>query len=129
MNDNKPLDLKIETLWRNLAPEILRQRVMIEATTKTLVGPEQIEGYLTQLADVSGMEVLRGPESSSAHELGFGGWIHWKTSGCHVYSYPAIGTSPPLVTIDTYTCKPFSVPEVVEFTKRYFKIGYLSAPM
>ena len=64
------------------------------------------------------MEVLSDPVVDSAHEMGEAGWVHWKTSGCHFYSYHK---EPPLITVDTYTCKPFSVEEVVKFTREYFK--------
>jgi hypothetical protein len=109
------IDEKLE--WKNLAPNLIRQRLIIEGTTDKLVEPEQIADYLTKLADVTDMEVMAGPFTSSAHELGFSGWIHWRTSGCHFYSYP---TNPPLFTVDTYTCKPFSVEEAAQFTKEYF---------
>ena len=109
------IDDKVE--WRNLAPDLIRQRLIIEGTTELLVEPEQIADYLVKLADVTQMEVLAGPYTSCAHELGFSGWIHWRTSGCHFYSYP---TNPPLFTVDTYTCKPFLVEEAVDFTKEYF---------
>ena len=105
-------------MWKNLAPKLVRQRVVIEATTKTMATQEQIKDYLIGLAKVTKMEVLSGPYTDTAHEMGEGGWIHWKTSGANVYSYP---TSPPLVTVDCYTCKPFSVKEAVDFTKKYFK--------
>ncbi len=105
-------------MWKNLAPKLLRQRVVIEATTKKIVEPKQIKSYLLELAKVTKMEVISGPFAYSAHDMGFGGWIHWKTSGANVYSYP---TNPALVTVDCYTCKPFSVKEAVEFTKKYFK--------
>ncbi len=112
-----------EQEWRNLAPNIIRQRLIIEGTTILIVEPPQIEDYLRKLADVTKMEILNGPFARSAHELGYGGWIHWKTSGANFYSYPrdAWGKSnEPLFTIDTYTCKPFSVTEAVEFTREYF---------
>jgi len=70
------------------------------------------------------MEILSGPFARSAHELGYGGWVHWRTSGCHFYSYTANawgGNNDPLFTVDTYTCKPFLVSKVVEFTRNYFK--------
>jgi len=105
-------------MWRNLSPKLVRQRLIIEGTTKKIIGPEEIKKYLDELAKVSKMEKLSGPFAYSAHEMGFGGWIHWKSSGAHFYSYP---TNPPLFTIDTYTCKPFSVEKVVKFTKEYFK--------
>ena len=105
-------------MWKNLAPDLVRQRVIIEATTQTIVEPERIKKYLLDLAREVDMEVMSGPFAYSAHEMGFGGWIHWKSSGAHVYSYPM---TPPLITIDIYTCKPFSVSKAVAFTQEYFK--------
>ncbi len=63
------------------------------------------------------MEILSEPKAYSAHDMGYGGWIHWKSSGAAFYSYP---TNPPLFTVDCYTCKPFSAEEAFEFTKKYF---------
>ena len=103
--------------WKNLAPDLIRQRVIIEGTTKKIVEPEEIKSYLLALAKVTETEVLSGPYAYSAHEMGYGGWVHWKSSGSHVYSYP---TKSPLFTVDCYTCKPFSVQKIVEFTKKYF---------
>ncbi len=102
---------------KNLAPDLVRQRVIIEGTTKEIVQPEQIKEYLDALAEVTGMEKLSGPYAYSAHDMGFGGWIHWKSSGAAFYSYP---TDLPLFTVDCYTCKPFSVSEAGEFTKKFF---------
>lgn len=34
------------------------------------------------------MEKLSGPYAYSAHDIGYGGWTHWKTSGASFYSYP-----------------------------------------
>ena len=92
--------------WKNLAPNLVRQRVIIEGTTEKLVEPEQI------------MEKLSEPRAYSAHDMGYSGWIHWKTSGGAFYSYP---TTPPLFTVDCYTCKPFSAKCAAEFTKEYFQ--------
>ena len=103
-------------MWKNLAPKLIRQRLIIEITTTKIVEPKQIKKYLLELSKVSKMEVMQGPMTSHAHRLGFCGWIHWRTSGAHAYSY---ATNPPLFTVDTYTCKPFSVKKVVEFTKDY----------
>ena len=105
-------------MWKNLAPKLVRQRIIIEGTTKNIVEPEQIKSYLLDLANVTKMEVLSGSYAYSAHDMGYGGWIHWKSSGSHFYSYP---TNPPLFTVDIYTCKPFSPKEAVNFTKKYFK--------
>ena len=104
---------------KNLAPKLTRQRLIIEGTTDKIVEPKQIKSYLLELAKVTDMEVLEKPVAYTAHEMGYGGWIHWKTSGAHFYSYP---TNPPLFTVDTYTCKPFSVKKAVDFTKKYFNV-------
>lgn len=104
-------------MWKNLAPKLVRQRVIIEGTTKEIVEPAQIKTYLLELAKVTDMEVLSGPYAYSAHDMGYGGWVHWKSSGSHFYSYP---TNPPLFTVDIYTCKPFSIKTAVDFTEKYF---------
>lgn len=103
--------------WRNLAPNLVRQRVIIEGTTKKIVKPQQIKDYLNALSSVVDMTVLSEPVAYSAHEDGYGGWIHWKTSGAHFYSYP---TYKPLFTVDCYTCKAFSIEKAVAFTEKYF---------
>jgi S-adenosylmethionine decarboxylase len=104
-------------MWKNLAPGLIRQRVIIEGTTKKIVKTKEMKEYLLELDKVAKMEVLEPPIAYTAHEMGFGGWIHWKSSGSHFYSYP---TNPPLFTVDMYTCKPFAVKKVVAFTKKYF---------
>ena len=104
-------------MWKNLAPNLIRQRVIIEGTTEKIVEPEQIRSYLSELAKITDMEVLSEPEAHSAHDMGYGGWIHWKSSGAAFYSYP---TNPPLFTVDCYTCKPFSAEGAAECTRKYF---------
>lgn len=105
-------------IWKNLAPSLVRQRVIIEGTTEKIIEPEQIKIYLDELANVCKMEKLSGPFAYSAHDMGYGGWIHWKSSGAAFYSYP---TNPPLFTVDCYTCKPFSAKEAAEFTKHFLR--------
>lgn len=108
--------------WKNLAPNLVRQRVIIEGITQCEISIEQIKSYLLALAEVTKMEVVSGPHTSTAHELGYSGWIHWKTSGAHFYSYPANGWNieEGFFTVDCYTCKPFSAEEAAEFTRNYF---------
>lgn len=104
-------------MWKNLAPNLVRQRVIIEGTTERIIEREAICSYLQELANITEMEVLSPPEAHSAHDMGYGGWIHWKSSGAAFYSYP---TNPPLFTVDCYTCKPFSAEQAAEFTRKYF---------
>ena len=107
-----------ETTMKNLAPNLVRQRVIIEGTTEKIVKPVQMKRYLAKLSKVLNMKALRKPFAYKAEDKGWGGWIHWITSGAHFYSYTS---SPPLFTVDAYTCKPFSVEKAVAFTKKFLK--------
>jgi len=108
-----------------LVPDLCRQRVVIELLTNLIPSKEELETYLTRLSEVSGMTPVDGPYIYPCGELGFGGWIHWTTSGAHIYSYPPkkTGTDKSLVTVDSYTCKPFDTTKVFDFTKNFFGIG------
>jgi S-adenosylmethionine decarboxylase len=108
----------MQTNWKNLAPGLTRQRVIIEGITEKVVTDAQIHSYLIELAKVTGMEIMDGPTTWKAHELGYGGRVHWRSSGAVVYSY---AISPPFFSVDCYTCKPFSAEKAFEFTKQYFK--------
>ena len=104
-------------MWKNLALNLIRQRLIIEGTTEKIVEPDGIKEYLLELAKVAEATVLSDLVAYSAHEMGYGGWIHWKSSGSHFYSYP---TDPPLFTVDIYTCKSFSIEKVIDFTRKHF---------
>ena len=110
--------------WKNLAPKLVRQRIIIEAITENLVTPNEFKDYLVKLSKVVDMRPLSKPFAYPAEDMGYGGWIHWVTSGSHIYSYPAevTGGAGNVLTIDAYTCKPFSVKKAVNFTKKYFKV-------
>ncbi|MBT4604182.1 hypothetical protein HOC01_00945 [archaeon] len=105
-------------VWKNLAPKLTRQRLVIEATTKSIVRPKEMKIFLLELAYLCKMQVISGPFAYNAHECGYGGWVHWKTSGAHIYSYP---TNKPLLTIDIYTCKPFDPQIATKFTREFFE--------
>lgn len=112
-----------KSYWENLVPDIVRQRVIIETITDHCIRKDEIEAYLAGLSSVLDMHPLSQPHAYPALHVGYGGWIHWITSGAHVYSYDAqfTGGKGHLLTIDAYTCKPFSVKKAVEFTQLYFR--------
>lgn len=113
--------------WRDLAPLLCRQRLTIEGTLDRLVGEDEIKDYLLKLSVVTDMQLLQPPFAHPAIKndelVGYGGWVHWVTSGCAVYSYDKVFTKNgfDLITVDCYTCKPFSVEKAVAFTAEYFK--------
>lgn len=114
-------------MWKNLEPNIVRQRLIIEGLTKAPLTSEVVRKYLLELSNVSGMKVLIEPVEHTNHPGGgLAMWIHWDSSGAHFYSYAYSPTGDykkkldyPLFTLDTYTCKPFSIEKVIEFTKEF----------
>jgi hypothetical protein len=114
-----------EYKWRNLAPILCRQRVIIEATVNHLLDEDEIKDLMVKLSVAVEMQPLQKPFAYPAIKnnllVGYGGWIHWITSGCHVYSYDKEWTENGLylVSVDCYTCKPFSAIKAVEFVKSF----------
>ncbi|MCB9809169.1 hypothetical protein H6776_02095 [Candidatus Nomurabacteria bacterium] len=108
---------------KNLAENIIRQRLVVEGLTNLRLDQEILFRYLKELTQLVAMKPLRDPEVSPAGDIGIGAWQHWMTSGCHVYSYDKkyTGKDYALITVDTYTCKPFDPQKVVEFTKDFFQ--------
>lgn len=127
---NTALNAEITSFWANLAPHLCRQRIIIEGLTDKLYVEADIIDFMEKLSHKVGMRKLGEPFAYPAEDMGYGGWIHWVTSGAHVYTYPAEVTGSEfvtkrepqaLVTVDAYTCKPFSLPRAIEFTREYFK--------
>ena len=106
---------------KNLAPEIHRQRAVIEGYPKSAIEDNHIKDYLAQLSDVIGMTTLITPITHRSDKYGWAGWIHWETSGAHFYAWE----QPRLFfSVDIYTCKAFDVADAVEFTKKFFDIPH-----
>jgi len=101
----------------DLAPEIYRQRLVIEGLVNTPITAEQIIDYLKILSTVVDMVTLIEPVTHESPLYGWAGWIHWETSGAHFYGWD----QPRLFfSVDIYTCKKFSAAEAVAFTQEYF---------
>ena len=103
--------------WRDLAPEIVRQRLVIEGVPARPVDDEQIRRYLSALSREVDMVQLIEPVTHRSDLYGWAGWIHWETSGAHFYAWE----QPRLFfSVDLYTCKAFDVGTAVAFTRRFF---------
>lgn len=101
----------------DLAPEIYRQRLVVEGLVTEPITAAQIEDYLSRLSGVLDMVTLIRPVTHQSDKYGWAGWIHWETSGAHFYGWDV----PRLFfSVDIYTCKAFSAPEAVAFTRDYF---------
>ena len=106
-----------DATFPDLAPEILRQRLVIEGIPAEPITSAAIVGYLGGLSDCCGMVTLAEPVTHRSDRYGWAGWIHWETSGAHFYAWDA----PKLFfSVDIYTCKAFDPVDAVEYTKGYF---------
>ena len=103
--------------WRELAPEIVRQRLVIEGVPAQPVDDDQIRRYLSALSREVDMVQLLEPVTHRSDVYGWAGWIHWETSGAHFYAWerPRL-----FFSVDVYTCKAFDVDTAVAFTRKWF---------
>ncbi len=101
----------------DLAPQIHRQRLIIEGYPSFEIMENHVKAYLAELSDVCGMIRLGDPVTRWSPEFGWAGWIHWETSGAHFYAW----NQPVLFfSADIYTCKAFPSAAAVRFTKDFF---------
>jgi S-adenosylmethionine decarboxylase len=104
--------------YRDLAPAIYRQRLVIEGYPTFVITDEHIRDYLSELSVVTDMITLIEPVTHRSDRYGWAGWIHWETSGAHFYSWERPVS---FFSVDIYTCKAFEPERVVAFTERYFR--------
>lgn len=101
----------------DLAPEIYRQRLVVEGLVDRPIERHEIVEYLSQLSKVLDMITVLEPVTHESDLYGWAGWIHWETSGAHFYAWdrPRL-----FFSVDIYTCKWFSNDQAVEFTRNFF---------
>ena len=102
---------------KDLAPEIYRQRLVIEAKPTIEITKEKIDEYLKKLSKILNMALVFGPLTRKNEEYGYSSYVYWEESGTHLYHW----YKPfPFLTIDIYTCKKFSNEEAAKFTEDFF---------
>ena len=103
---------------QDLAPDIYRQRAVIEGIPVGIITDADIKRYLSQLSEVLDMKALIEPITHRSPQFGEAGWIHWETSGAHFYAWE----EPRLFfSVDIYTCKAFNLEDAVKYTQDFFK--------
>lgn len=107
---------------KDLAPEIYRQRAVVEGYPNSALTSQVIKDYLKGLSEVLGMVTLMEPLTHRSKKYGEAAWIHWETSGAHFYAWD----QPRLFfSVDIYTCKAFNITSAVEYTKKFFSIDHV----
>jgi len=91
----------------DLAPDVYRQRVIIEGTLDEKLEPEKMKELLSKMCDSLDMVKLTDPVVNHCEEFGICAHMHWKTSGIHMYTWD--NRDPIFFSIDIYTCKKFDV--------------------
>ena len=110
--------------WHDLAPDILRQRLVIEGVPARPIDDALIRSYLSALSRAVDMVQLLEPVTHRSDLYGWAGWIHWETSGAHFYAWE----QPRLFfSVDVYTCKAFDVDTAVSFTQDFLSAGTIVA--
>lgn len=107
---------------QDLAPEIYRQRAVIEGYPNQPLEAPEIKNYLLGLSEVLHMKTLMPPVTHRSSKYGEAAWIHWESSGAHFYAWdrPRL-----FFSVDIYTCKKFEIQTAIEFTKKFFSVNHV----
>lgn len=103
----------------DLAPDVYRQRMVIEALREEPFTAEEISAYLVKLGTILDMLPLAQPFTHLSEKYGWSAWMHWETSGVHFYSWDK--RDPVFFSVDIYTCKKFDSQIALSFTKDSLK--------
>jgi S-adenosylmethionine decarboxylase len=107
---------------RNLAPEIVRKRLLIEAKYTIALDESVVRSYLQDVARALdlrtyGEPIIHAPSGQGKQENeGFDAFIPLIDSGISLY----IWTNSKFLSCVLYTCKDFSTEKAVEFTKKFY---------
>lgn len=104
--------------WKELAPEICRQRCIIEGTLHNHFQPEDMTRYAIEISSVLDMTLVTSPVLNYEPKYGWGAFVHWKESGMHIYTWD--NRRPRFFSVDIYTCKAFNPEHAVNYTKEFF---------
>lgn len=104
--------------WKDLAPDICRQRMVVEGLLHNTFEPDDMVTYCKDISKVLDMTPVCEPRTDHADEYGWCCFQHWKESGMHIYGWDH--RSPKFFSIDIYTCKSFNPEHVINYTKEFF---------
>ena len=76
--------------WKDLAPDICRQRLVIEGTLHNPFGSEDMTRYCHEITKVLNMTEVTSPMCNYDPNYGWCAYTHWKESGMHIYSWMPI---------------------------------------
>jgi len=107
---------------KDLAPDVTRQRLLIEGHYKTPVNRDVVGAYLSGLAEALGLRtygdpIIHAPDGQGRPENeGFDAFIPLIDSGISLY----VWTQARFFAVVVFSCKRFDTDQAVTFTRRYF---------
>lgn len=108
---------------QRLAPEIFRQRLLVEGYFERAVDQAVIRGYLLEVAAALGLRTYGEPVvfapgcgTGRAENAGYDAFVPLIDSGIAGYFW----TGPRFLSIVFYTCKGFDEAQAAGFTRAYF---------
>ncbi len=110
---------------KNLAPNIKRQRLLIEGFYSIEASKSVIEDYFRGITDylslrMYGEPIIFSPGGEGKEEnQGYDAFVPLIDSGISVY----VRSSAKFLSLIIYTCKDFDEEKAVEFTKRFWNIS------
>lgn len=107
---------------KNLKPEILRERLIIEGFYEACIDEKFLKNFLLKMSDTLRLKPIAGPfifspDKFSELHHGIGGFLAWAESGVAFYSW----SEHKFFTLDIYSCKPLNVNTVLGYVKRELK--------
>jgi S-adenosylmethionine decarboxylase len=119
-------------IMKNIAPDIVRQRLLVEGYFTIDINPDVIERFLVGVAEHLELKAYKSPRIFSPIDKGkpgnegYDAFMPLIDSGISVY----IWTAKKFFSIVYYTCKEFDVGKAVKFTEDFFEsdrqVEYLS---
>lgn len=107
---------------KDLAPEILRQRLLIEGLYSTEVNREKVETYLQKVAShlnlrSYGKPIIHAPKGIGKSENeGYDAFLPLIDSGISLYVWSA----KKFFAVVLFTCKEFDIDAAITYTRNYF---------
>jgi len=113
-----------EAVQKQIAPDIFRQRLLMEGYYTIDMSRETVEEYLLSLAAHLGLRTYGEPVifspagAGKSHNEGFDAFVPLIDSGISAY----IWTSQQFFSVLVYTCKAFDENAAIEFSRQFFQV-------
>ncbi|MBR87071.1 MAG: hypothetical protein CMM29_09800 [Rhodospirillaceae bacterium] len=118
--------MKIHDQYIDLAPTIIRKRLVIEGISSETFTKESMNKYMIELSKLMNMTIVSEPSFNFDIKYGLSSYMCWKESGMHIYTWEKNNDRPNFFSIDIYTCKDFDVSNIIKFTSNSFSIEELT---